>query len=203
MENLVYKPGLSISEFADLHLVKCAKRLQVFSSFSKYVCKYFSNPKLIALMEFSVLFLDAMPQDTPALYSLMNYAGLKLGTWYPTGGFGKVIEVMVRVCKKQGTAFHLNTAVEKVLVRNGLAHSLLINGQEPHFDAIIASADYHHVENNLLPGSLKDYKETYWEEKTFALSCLIFFIGLTKKIKLIQHHTLFFEMPIPIQKRKL
>ena len=42
-------------------------------------------------MEFPVLFLGAMPRDTPALYSLMNYAGLKLGTWYPIGGFGKVI----------------------------------------------------------------------------------------------------------------
>lgn len=51
-------------------------------------------------MEFPVLFLGAMPSETPALYSLMNYAGLKLGTYYPMGGFGKVIDAMSKVAEK-------------------------------------------------------------------------------------------------------
>ncbi len=114
MEKLVYMPGLSISEFMNVDLIKGALRLQVFSSFSKHVRKFFSNPKLIALMEFPVLFLGAMPQDTPALYSLMNYAGLKLGTWYPKGGFGKVIDAMVMIAKEKGAKFHFNSAVEQI-----------------------------------------------------------------------------------------
>ena len=97
MGNLVLMPGLSVTEFADLNFLKGALRLQVFSSFSKHVRKFFKHPKLIALMEFPVLFLGAMPQDTPAMYSLMNYAGLKLGTWYPQGGFGSVISAMKKV----------------------------------------------------------------------------------------------------------
>ena len=113
IENLVYKPGLSIMEFADLDVIKGVFRLQVFSSFSKHVRKYFSHPKLIALMEFPVLFLGAMPQDTPALYSLMNYAGLKLGTWYPQGGFIKVIEGMKSVAEQNGAVFHFNSPFEK------------------------------------------------------------------------------------------
>ena len=88
MDKLVYKPGLSVFEFADIDLIKGLFKLEVFTSFSKHVRKYFTDPRLIALMEFPVLFLGAMPEDTPALYSLMNYAGLKLGTWYPEGGFG-------------------------------------------------------------------------------------------------------------------
>ncbi|MEP6628787.1 MAG: oleate hydratase, partial [Ginsengibacter sp.] len=88
MRNLSKMPGISVSEFMNADLIKGALRLQIISSFSKHVRKYFTHPKLIALMEFPVLFLGAMPQDTPALYSLMNYAGLKLGTWYPLGGFG-------------------------------------------------------------------------------------------------------------------
>lgn len=39
-------------------------KLQVFTSFSKHVRKFFTHPKLIALMEFPVLFLGAMPQKT-------------------------------------------------------------------------------------------------------------------------------------------
>ena len=193
MENLVYKPGISIAEFSDAALIKGAIRLQVFSSFSKHVRRYFSNPKLIALMEFPVLFLGATPEDTPALYSLMNYAGLKLGTWYPFGGFGKVIDSMKVVAEQKGAQFYFNAVVEKIEVENKKAKSIIVNGEKIDFDGVIASADYHHVENNLLPEEYRNYPEKYWEKKTFAPSCLIFYLGVNKKIKSLNHHTLFFD----------
>lgn len=193
IENLVYKPGVSILEFVDLDLIKGIFRLQVFSSFSKHIRKYFSNPKLIALMEFPVLFLGATPQETPALYSLMNYAGLKLGTWYPSGGFGKVIDAMATVAKLNGAVFHTHAAVEKIEVRNGLAEHLVVNGQKLPFDAVLASADYHHIESKLLSPEYRNYDERYWEDKVFAPSSLIFFLGINKKINALHHHTLFFD----------
>ena len=193
MKELVYMPGLSAREFADAKIINDAFRLQIFSSFSKHVRKFFSNPKLISLMEFPVLFLGAMPQDTPALYSLMNYAGLKLGTWYPMGGFGKVIDFMKAICERQGTIFYFNAPVEKLLVEENCVESILAGAKEMNFDAVIASADYHHVENDLLPQEFKNYSKNYWDKKTFAPSCLIYYLGVSKKIKALQHHTLFFE----------
>ena len=193
IENLVYKPGLSILEFADLDLIKGVLRLQVFSSFSKHVRKHFTNPDLIALMEFPVLFLGATPQDTPALYSLMNYAGLKLGTWYPKGGFGKVIEAMKDVAERNGTVFHMNANVEKIEIAENIAGNIIVNGERIDCDAVIASADYHHVEQKLLPQQFRNYDESYWAKKTFAPSCLIYYLGINKRIKSLNHHTLFFD----------
>jgi len=144
-------------------------------------------------MEFPVLFLGAMPQDTPALYSLMTYAGLKLGTWYPQGGFGKVIDAMKNVAEKNGTVFHLNAPVEKIGIEIDVASTIVVNGKIIHCDAIIASADYHHVEEILLPKEFRNYDENYWEKKTFAPSCLIYFLGVRKNIKSLHHHTLFFD----------
>lgn len=193
INNLSKMPGISITEFANCDLIKGVMRLQIFSSFSKHVRKYFSNPKLIALMEFPVLFLGAMPEDTPAMYSLMNYAGLKLGTWYPLGGFGKVISGMKKVGEKQGVSFHFNAAVEKIIVEKDKAVGIIVNGKKIDCDALVGSADYHHIEMNLLPKPFRNYDESYWTKKTLASSCLIFFIGLNKKIKTLQHHTLFFD----------
>ena len=193
IENLVYKPGLSIAEFADLDLLMGAFRLQVFSSFSKHVRKYFQHPKLIALMEFPVLFLGAMPQDTPALYSLMNYAGLKLGTWYPTGGFGKVIEAMVNVAKNNGVKFHINAPIEQIQIEDGNVSAVIVNGERFLCKGVIASADYNHVEQKLLPVKYRNYSQKYWETKTFAPSSLIFYLGINKRIDSLHHHTLFFD----------
>jgi phytoene desaturase len=193
MRNLSRMPGISMIEFANKDLLKGVMRLQIFSSFSKHVRKYFSDPRLIALMEFPVLFLGAMPQETPALYSLMNYACLKLGTWYPMGGFGKIIEAMIKIAEAGGTSFNFSSPVERILVKNNKAYSIVANGKTIDFDAIVAAADYHHVEEKLLPPAYRNYTSNYWQKKTFAPSCLIYFIGLNKKIESLTHHTLFFD----------
>ena len=76
MGDYVHRPSHSITEFIDLNLIKKSMRMQLLSSMSKHVRRYFKNPKLIKLLEFPVLFLGATPQNTPAMYSMMNYADL-------------------------------------------------------------------------------------------------------------------------------
>jgi len=70
---------------------------------------------------------------------------------------------------------------------------MTINNDEIKVDAVVASADYHHIEDKLIPESYRNYSDGYWEKKTFAPSCLIFYIGLSKKVERLNHHTLFFE----------
>ncbi|QNK63226.1 phytoene desaturase [Pedobacter sp. PAMC26386] len=190
---LVYKPGLSLLEFADTDLIKGMFKLQVFTSFSSHVKKYFKDPRLIALMEFPVLFLGAMPEDTPALYSLMNYAGLKLGTWYPKGGFGKVIQGMKTVAEKEGVKFHVNAAVTAIEVQKKSITKLTSTKGTKDYDGVIAAADYHHVEEKLLNQTYRNYSEKYWDQRIFAPSCLIFYLGVSIKVDRLNHHTLFFD----------
>jgi phytoene desaturase len=193
MEKLVYKPGLSLLEFADMDLIKGLFSLQVFTSFSKHVRNYFKDPRLIALMEFPVLFLGAMPQDTPALYSLMNYAGLKLGTWYPKGGFGKVVQGMQAVAEKEGVRFHTHSKVTNLTVRGRKINTMEIGDDNPEVEAVIAAADYHHVEQDLLKQQYRNYDEHYWDTRVMAPSCLIFYLGVKCIVPKLTHHTLFFD----------
>lgn len=193
MRKLVYKPGKSVLEFVDLDVIKGVFKLKLFGSFSSHLRKYFTDPKLISLMEFPVLFLGAMPEETPALYSLMNYAELKLGTWYPAGGFGKVVDAMKTVCKNQGVRFHFNKNIEQIGIENNKATHVSSDGKKMECDAVLATADYHHVENDLLLKGYKNYSENYWQTRVMAPSCLIFYLGINKKITRLQHHNLFFD----------
>eukprot|EP01137_Pigoraptor_chileana_P009606 Opistho-2@58131 len=94
LKKLVFKPGQSLTEFLDLDLAKGLLKLDVFRSMRVHVAKYFKHPKLVELMEFPVLFLGALPEKTPALYSLMNYADIKGGTWFPEGGMYRIVKGM-------------------------------------------------------------------------------------------------------------
>jgi phytoene desaturase len=193
MKDLVTKPCHSWFEFVSPKIAKSALKLDLLSNFHRFVRKYFSNPKLIMLMEFPVIFLGAAPKDIPALYSLMNYGGYKLGTWYPMGGFYKVIEAMSEIAKDHGVQIHLNSNVDEIKIKDGQAKSLIVNGNEIEFDTVIASSDYHHTEKNLIQKEYKNYSEEYWKKKTFAPSCLIYYLGFKEKISDLKHHTLFFE----------
>ena len=191
--NFAYKPGLSITEFFHFSLVKDAFQLQLFSSFSEHVRSYFKDPRLIALMEFPVLFLGAMPKDTPALYSLMNFAGLKQGTFYPMGGFGKVVDAFKKIAETAGVTFKTAEAIQQLELKSGIIHRIHSNSVNSKVNAVIAAADYHHVEQVLLPEAYRTYSTSYWDKKTFAPSSLIFYLGINKKLDRLAHHNLFFD----------
>lgn len=145
-------------------------------------------------MEFPILFLGALPENTPALYSLMNYADISLGTWYPMGGMHKVIEGMVKLAEEKGVKFLYNQEVKSIAIEGSEVKKVLT--QQGSFDAdiLVAGADYHHVETKLLPPQYRSYTDDYWNSRTLAPSCLIFYMGLNKKLPNSLHHTLFFDV---------
>ncbi|QAA80902.1 phytoene desaturase [Aequorivita sp. H23M31] len=192
MQDFVSKPCHNWWEFVSPKIAGSAIKLDLLSNFRSYVSKYFKNPKLRTLMEFPVIFLGASPKNIPALYSLMNFGGYALGTWYPMGGFHQLVQGMKDVAEKQGATFHFNHTLEKINTKDGKVTSLIINGETQIFDAVIASSDYHHTET-LLSEDKRNYTETYWKERTFAPSCLIYYLGINMKIPNLKHHTLFFE----------
>ncbi len=167
MQNLVLKPALSLTEFIDANVIKGILKLDLFSSMKKHVAKYFKDSKLRELMEFPVLFLGALPEKTPALYSLMNYADIKGGTWFPKGGMYKIVEAMYKLATELGVSFFFNTNVEEIKVANGTAKMVETAKQQFEADIVIASADYHHVETKLLAAEYRSYSNKYWESRCF------------------------------------
>lgn len=196
IEKLVYKPGLSLLEFADIDLIRGAFRLQAFTSLSKHVQKNFKHPQLRALMEFPALFLGAIAQDTPALYSLMNYAGLALGTWYPQGGFGQVTAAMKTVAENAGAKFITNESVTGFEINNKRVSKVITNRGSYEAEGVIGAADYHHIDQQLIDAKFRNYDQAYWNKRTMAPSALIFYIGVKRKVQRLIHHNLFFDEAI-------
>lgn len=209
INKLVHKPGQSITEFLDWDVIKGVFKLDVFTNMKKHVGKYFKNPKLQQLMEFPVLFLGALPQNTPALYSLMNYADIKLGTWYPQGGMYKIVEGMYSLANELGVKFEFNSDVQQIDVVDGKAKSITYNQTNQQLpitvsaDVVISAADYHFTETKLLPEKSRMYSNEYWNKRTMAPSCLLYYIGVNKKLKNILHHTLFFDTDFGVHGKEI
>lgn len=194
VNKLVYKPSRSITEFMDWQTISGVFKLQVFSSIKKHIAHYFKHPKLRQMMEFPVLFLGALPADTPALYSLMNYADIKGGTWYPEGGMYAIVDGMYQLAAELGVTFHFNANVKEIVVKDGIAKKVVTDNAVYEADAVISGADYHFTEKNLLPAAYRSYSDAYWDKKVMAPSCLMYYVGLNKKLQQPVHHSLFFDV---------
>jgi len=193
INEFVFKPSHSIMEFSELRLLISAIRLQLFQSMAKHLRKLFKHPKLLKILEFPVLFLGATPQKTPALYSLMNYADMRLGTWYPQKGMFEVIRAMVTLAEELGVKFLYNQEVLKVNVTDGVAKSVETSSSVFETDVIVGSADYQHLDQQVLEKKYRNYNEAYWESRVMAPSSLLFYLGVNKKVSNLLHHNLFFD----------
>lgn len=193
INDLVYKPGRSLLEFADLRIAKGLIQLDLLKSMRKYVHAHFKNPKLQQLMEFPILFLGATPGNTPALYSLMNYADIEGGTWFPRGGMHEIVKAMVSLAEEKGVEIKLDHEVRSVDVSSKNITKLITTKGDFEADVVIVGADYNHFEQHLLPEQYRQYSADYWDKREMAPSSLLFYLGVEKHVEGILHHTLFFD----------
>ena len=193
INKLVYKPGRSVTEFASVKLLADVLRMDVFQSMAKHVRKFFKHPKLIELMEFPVLFLGALPENTPALYSLMNYADMSLGTWYPKGGMFKIVEAMASLAESLGVSIHTSCEVLAINTQGGKVTNVQTIKGDFEADVVIAGADYHHVETKLLKPEDRNYSAKYWDSRVMAPSSLLYYVGVKGELDGLLHHNLFFD----------
>jgi phytoene desaturase len=193
INEFVYKPSLSLTEFADPRLLLEVFRLDLLKSMSAHVRKFFKDERLIKIMEFPVLFLGGTAQTIPALYSLMNYADIKLGTWYPKGGMHKIAEGMTAVAIEKGVKIQLNTPVRQLEVKGRKITAVVTDKGTFTADVIINSGDYHHCETALLPAAFRSYSDDYWNSRVMAPSSLLYYLGTNKRLKNLLHHNLFFD----------
>ena len=190
INDLVYKPGKSIFEL--ITPVTVLKLNQFFKSISKEIRSKIKSKKLIQILEFPVLFLGAKPSNTPSFYNFMNYADFGLGTWHPSGGMFEVVKAFVSLAQEMGVEIKINQNVNKIVVENDVVKGVKVNNEFIEANIVVSGADYHHSET-LLNKKYRMYSEKYWESKTFAPSSLLFYVGFSKKLKNVHHHTLFFD----------
>lgn len=191
IKDLVYRPGVSPLELVTPQTMTRVGKF--FSTIAKQVRKEFKNPRLVAILEFPVLFLGAKPSNTPAFYSFMNYADFGIGTFHPKNGMYSVIQAMENLAKSLGVTVNVNQNVSEITVENGQAIGVMSNNAFAKADLVLSGADYHHTET-LIPKSFRQYSEAYWDKKVFAPSSLLFYVGFDKKLKNVDHHTLFFDV---------
>jgi phytoene desaturase len=127
------------------------------------------------------------------MYSMMNYADLVLGTWYPIGGMNQIVKAMVKIAEDNGVKILLNKEVTKIEIRSKKAKLIYTSNEVFEADVVVAGSDYNHTEQFLLDEAYRTYDNAYWASRTMSPSSLLFYIGVKKRLPGLLHHNLFFD----------
>jgi phytoene desaturase len=71
----------------------------------------------------------------------MNYADIKLGTWYPQGGMYGIVDGMYTLAKELGVQFHFGEAATGIESYNGKAVAVHTKSDSYKADTIVGAAD--------------------------------------------------------------
>ncbi|MFB6150326.1 MAG: phytoene desaturase family protein [Haloarculaceae archaeon] len=223
MEKFVYEDRSRLRDWVDLDVMLAAPvGLKLVRSMQRHVERYFDDPKLQQIMQYTLVFLGGSPKSTPALYNIMSHVDFNLGVYYPVateggvtpgealaadaapggadpedgaiaaaeGGIGIVIDAVVALARERGVTFETGTEVTEVTRRKDGFLVATADGTERHPDRVVVNADYAHAEQELLPGHERQYDAGYWDDRTYAPSAYLLYLGIEGDVPELAHHTL-------------
>lgn len=187
----VEKDFHSLFEFINPSNLWLVMRIKALISHSRNIARYFKDPRLQMAFTFQDMYLGLSPYQSPALYSLMQYAELANGLWYPRGGMYSITEALVNIAKKAGVKIILNAPVKSILVNGNQASGLaMCDGRTLSSDIVIANADTGYVYDKLLP---PNGHPSITETREYGCSTIMFYWGLDKQYPQLAAHNLFFS----------
>jgi len=193
IDQWIWKPMVSLPEFLDISLMRAPFEMNMFGSLEAEIQRCVKNERLRAILKWPVIFLGARPKDAPAMYSLMTYGGHAEGTWYPDGGMSAPAEALAQTARDAGVVIKLGAEVEKLDIHDKHVSAVCIKADDCHpVQAVVATGDYHRMEQGLLPKHLRRYDESYWDSQVMSPSVLLWYVGV-KRLLPLRHHTFFFD----------
>lgn len=161
-EDILVNP-LSFSRF----LTKGWRHLPKFGgTVADELKRLFSDDSVRAAMSGVLLYTGLPPEKQPTISVLGLVTLFSDGFHLPEGGMGKVPEALSQALLAHGGEIHLNTRVKKILVKDGRARGLEVEGQGlVEADAVIST-----VSGMLTFGSLLDEADSPHKMKRMAQS---------------------------------
>jgi phytoene desaturase len=181
----------SLSDYFSPRNLPLLFQLKALSRHYPNMARYFRHPYLKAAFTFQNMYLGLSPYDAPATYSLLQYAELGRGVWFPHGGLYRVIESLVAVARSHGVHFAYNTAVSQIEIEHDQATGVILadgHGTRLEADVVVANADLPYVYRHLLPDRQEALR---LERMRYTCSAILFYWGVDRVYPSLGTHNVF------------
>jgi phytoene desaturase len=163
----------------------------------RQVARFFAgNDKLAKAFSFHSMFLGLSPFDALAMYSLITYADLALGMWYPQGGIYRIVEDMVALAHEHGVTIRTNAAVDEICIDDDgrVVGVRLRSGEQISADLVVSNADLPYTYSHLVDSRFRrHYPDRRLARMQYACSGYLLYLGVDKTYDHVRHQALYFS----------
>ncbi len=158
-----------------------------------HVSKFFRDPRLRQVFSMQSMYLGISPFEAPAVYTLLSYTEIaEDGLWFTMGGTYALPRAMEALAQEKGVVIHTNAPVERIVVENGKATGVMVNGAFAPADIVLSNADLPYTYLDLLPPEARGpYTEKKLDSLAYTASAFMMYLGTDVRYDHLRHHNFF------------
>jgi phytoene desaturase len=167
-------------------------RLRCYESVWGLVSRYLSHPKLRQAFSIQPLLVGGNPFNTTSIYGLIHFLERAHGVHFAMGGTAAITRALGDLMVRQGIDILLNTTVNAITIKNGVATGLtLTDGRSLAADLIVSNGDPAH-----LYGAMIETSEQATSTRLklaaahFSMGLFVLYFGTTQTYPDVAHHTI-------------
>lgn len=164
-------------------------QIDAFRSMNRAIESYFKDYKTIRFFNRYATYNGSNPYKAPATLNVIPHFEQHFGAYFPVGGMYAISSSLEKLARELGVKFNFNSYVDEIIVDNGHAKGVIVNGLSHEADLVISNMDIWYTYQNLL----KDFtvpKRIQKQER--SSSALIFYWGLNRSFPELEMHNIFF-----------
>jgi phytoene desaturase len=188
-DGLGSSPFLTLKRFLDF--APRAVSLRGFLPVYTYASRYFSHPNNRFAFSFHPLFIGGSPFRTPSIYAMIPYLEKTGGVWFSRGGMYSLVEAFAKVFREIGGSIRTNAEVQEIVVKDGVAKGVLVNGRLHTADAVVCNGDVPFTYKNLIrPEHRRKWTDKRLDRLHMSMSVFLMYLGTNRQWPDLKHHTL-------------
>ena len=166
-------------------------KMGIFSTLNEHNKRFFKNPKTIQMFNRYATYNGSNAYKTPATMGIIPHLEYNIGAFFPKDGMYGITQSLYNLAISKGVKINFKSRVDEIVIGNGKAKSLVVNGQSTsNFDAIVSNMDVTPTYRNLMPKQKAPNKILNQEKSG---SGLIFYWGIKRQFSELGLHNIFFS----------
>ena len=189
-EQLGHVPFDSITDM--LKVAPDLMRLQSWRSVYGMAASCVKDERLRMVLTFQTLLVGGSPFTTTSVYCLIAFLERTWGVHWAMGGTNRLVSGLVNLIEGQGHQVRCKARVKQILVEQGRAAGVLLEGGERiAADAVVSNADsaftYRHL---VAPEHRKRWTDRKIEKARYSMSLFVWYFGVRGQYPDVVQHTI-------------
>lgn len=164
-----------------------------FTSLRRLGRSYFSDPRLVTLLDRYATYTGSDPRRAPAALATVPYVEQTFGAWHLGGGLRTLADALVARCEDRGVALRTAADVTQVRVESGrVAGVTLADGERVDADVVVSNADARHLYADLVRDPRTEGARKRLGRSVASLSGFVMLLAVRGRTPGLQHHNVWF-----------